>query len=118
MFSWFTKTTELETFCEKLTVENAVIQFEGNENEDGLRGALAIVLIYAAYHFWQSIKETSELKKFAKNTSANVVIFETLVYVWSHVATEVEHFMEELGLDDDDPILEAITDSEGVRIFV
>lgn len=115
MFGWFAKTTELESFCKKLNVESAAVQFDGSENEDGLRRALALLLIYSAYHFWQSIKETSELKKYAKHTNANVVIFETLIYVWSHVATEMDDFLENEGFDDD-PISTAVGDSLHIAI--
>lgn len=116
MFGWFSKKTELESFCGKLKVETAATQFEGNETEDGLRKALAILLLYSGYHFWQSIKESAELNRFTKDTNANIVLFETLVYVWHHVMTEMEGYLEEAGLDEDDPISKAVTDSLHISI--
>jgi len=118
MFGLPSKKTELQSFCEKLKVENAAAEFEGNEDEHGLRNALAILLIYASYHFWCSIKDSPELKKFWKDTSVNVVIFETLVYTWNNVSSEIEHFLEKAGLDEDDPISEAITDSLHISVSI
>lgn len=118
MFGWISKTTELESFCETGKVETAAVQFEGNESEDGLRRALAILLIYTGFHFWQSIRESHQLKKYTKNISANVVIFEALVYAWNYIATEMERCLEEAGLDDDGPIFEAVTDSLHISISI
>lgn len=116
MFSFFSKKTVLESFCEKLKVETAASQFEDNETVDGLRKALTILLLYSGYHFWQSIKESAELKKFTKDANANIVVFETLVYVWHHVITEINAFLEEAGLEEDDPIVEAVIDSLHISI--
>ena len=120
MFGWFSSKTELESFCKKINLESAADQFDGNEDENGLRKSTALLLIYAAYEFWKSIKETTELKEYVKHTSANVVIFETLVYVWSHIATEIDAFLEDEYLEsecfEDDPVSTAIGDSLHISI--
>lgn len=111
MFGWFTKKTDLEAFCASLTFAKATAQLEGSENEDGLRRSLALLLLHTAHHFWESLTESRELKTYVRKTSADVVMFETLVYVWSHLSSEMEQALENSGLDEDDPLSQAVTDS-------
>lgn len=111
MFGWFNKKTDLEAFCGALTLENAAVQLEGSKNEDGFSRSLALLLLHTSHHFWHSLTESRELKNYVRKTSADVVMFETLVYVWSNLSLEMGRTLEDAELDEDDPLSDAVTDS-------
>ena len=109
LFSPTYQPTALEALCETFSVERALASLPAEPLSKDLAAAYSMMLLHLSSTFWNDLRGVSSLKVYCRKTSANVIIFETLLFSWSLVTHRLMSAAIAQGVDENSPRMDALT---------